>query len=503
MAWFQKKKNKPKDETVEKIRDYLKSDVRTGAVMLTGDWGGGKSFFIEHILQRKIWPCNFFTVSLFGVNSQEQFDKKVKEVYSPGKSKFFTVAGALSFTVLVTILLNGFEALFRTLFAYDVPEFKSIFNLDIIGTAEVAGSLGKLIGAILGFIALIIFAHHILKKPKPKSLFIKNVFVFDDFERASLDMKMVMGLISNLIDEGIKVIIVANENEISNDKKEDYGKFKEKIVFMTINYIADKRSVISAIVEETAEECRKLNILIYNLYFLCFMLAFCGATILLVYGFISKDITNTILGMSAVIAEAALREYFAKKGITIEKYAVAAAVVGGIMIGVLAGYAFGAAGIRPGEMGLLAAAEFVLIPFIFIKTHVSNLANTKYSLFLLSVTDPQIFESCNNFRLLKRIIALFKPIWKVLDGRGRGEQSFVNKEDSDEFNAFLLEYFISIAVKMQHDENKQDGSKPFHSYIMSNSFRSSVSENDSLKRDILRVKGMYDEKYSSKHEQVA
>ena len=56
-------------KTIDELVYYCNEPDPVGALMLTGEWGCGKTFLIEHELKEKLKDTHIFVcVSLFGLN---------------------------------------------------------------------------------------------------------------------------------------------------------------------------------------------------------------------------------------------------------------------------------------------------------------------------------------------------------------------------------------------------------------------------------------------------
>ena len=179
-------------EIIEVVKEYLNSNIYNYAVMIDGEWGSGKTYFIKNILMEKIEQDTISNssnnekikriiyISLYGVNSTDDISNSIylsiinESVDSNEKNK-----KARSFVnenrVARVISRIGIDFLKNK-----GVDYKQC--LDIIGEA----------------------------------FYINNyVFVFDDLERCNCDINEVLGYINNLVEhDGIKVILVANESEI-------------------------------------------------------------------------------------------------------------------------------------------------------------------------------------------------------------------------------------------------------------------------------------------------
>ncbi|EGK8129956.1 hypothetical protein IO384_001663, partial [Campylobacter lari] len=86
----------------------------------------------------------------------------------------------------------------------------------------------------------------------------ENIIVcLDDLERKSdkLDIKDILGLVNKLKEEKCKVVLISNEDEISNKEKdkEIFNTYKEKCIDLNI-YIRSKEKVVLQILEEKNPE---------------------------------------------------------------------------------------------------------------------------------------------------------------------------------------------------------------------------------------------------------
>ncbi len=177
----------------ETVKQYLIIETNH-ALMITGEWGIGKTYYYINILEGII--RNTFTidnasqkyrpilVSLFGENSIESIQAKVLiTLFSFGNNKKVKVT-----LELVKLLAKGFMA------------------------AKGLGSSTKLIDEI-----------EVSAKKVSKDLIdYKNIVIcFDDLDRVSpkLDIQEFIGFVNTLVEhEGVKVLILANENQIDKDK---------------------------------------------------------------------------------------------------------------------------------------------------------------------------------------------------------------------------------------------------------------------------------------------
>ena len=225
------------------IKNYLENDKSQRAIMLTAPWGSGKSFYIKNNLCAFLHEngLNYAIVSLYGIQSLKEINKELfLEIKLQKTRKKCKWIGAWGRT-----LLSGTAVVGKTL-------LKSLANVDIDFN---------------------------IKEPNHEKIYqsvnLKDrLIIFEDLERASIDIVEFLGYVNNLVEQdGVKVLLVANENEIikydtisTNSEKEevltekskDYLRIKEKTICDTMNFSSDYYESIKSIVERFDNKYFKL-----------------------------------------------------------------------------------------------------------------------------------------------------------------------------------------------------------------------------------------------------
>ena len=212
------------------IKDYLTAIDTDYAIMINGEWGSGKSYYIKH-----------------------GFDSLVKSILVPTKDneekgRRWFVRKKACYYKPAYISLYGVSSVED----FEVRVFYGINSWANNGFIRVGGLLGSKIGEYVGVSSG-------KKDAKTITYISKNrVLVFDDLERICDDkipVKEVLGLINSYVEHShFKVVIVCNENNYESDKtlgdvKNDYRTYKEKSVRYTHTIKAD----ISKMVVEFAK----------------------------------------------------------------------------------------------------------------------------------------------------------------------------------------------------------------------------------------------------------
>lgn len=217
------------------IENYL--DYYTGlkiapefAVLLRGDWGSGKTWFIEYYLKRKP-DLKHLYVSLNGISSfQEIEDSFFQQLHPVLASKGMKLAGKI---------LKGIV--------------KASIKVDLDNDDKSDGNL-------------LVQAPDINLPEYLKNLDDKTL-IFDDLERCAISIPVILGYINQFVEiNGLKVIILGNENEIIRREEEDedeesqkYRLIKEKIIGKSFNINSVLNQALHSFVEQlTSQNTKKL-----------------------------------------------------------------------------------------------------------------------------------------------------------------------------------------------------------------------------------------------------
>lgn len=217
------------------ILDYINCNENTGALLLTGPWGCGKSYLMKQIAKdlNQEKAAAIAVISLFGLDSISAINKRVKDEYislklgTLGKSAR-KLSKKLAILVKDGLAVAGSAAPGVTGLAAASQGLSSALSYDLFGFFDVQSTIGN----------------NDSKR--------KFVIVFDDLERCDINSKKdILGAINNFVEnKQIKVIVIADEDKIDGD---DYREYKEKLISRTLCLTADYDSIIENISANYAE----------------------------------------------------------------------------------------------------------------------------------------------------------------------------------------------------------------------------------------------------------
>ncbi|WP_342643920.1 P-loop NTPase fold protein [Rhodoligotrophos ferricapiens] len=206
------------DEVREYLDYYLSSELETDfAVMINGPWGAGKTHFIKAYLEERedkarlvdpLYSVGHLYASLYGIRSTSEItDQFFAQAHPVMNSKAVRLIGTV-----MSRALNGFA------------------GTDVNSGAENKSLIKDMVLKLEG-----------------------RVLIFDDLERCAMPLVEAMGFINSFVEhDGLKVIVVANENDIPPDQRIDYARKKEKLIGKTLRVASDPHTVLDSF-------CKKLT----------------------------------------------------------------------------------------------------------------------------------------------------------------------------------------------------------------------------------------------------
>lgn len=216
------------EQLTRSVIDYLTLSEVNQALLITGEWGVGKTYYVMNSLKERI----------------EKLQNPVsKEGYE-----------------FVYVSLNGLsrvEDIYGRILASKLPKFDNKFG-------RIGVNLGLLLGKRVGFdFEEIVQTKDLLK-------FSNVVLCLDDLERISpsLGVEEVLGFINTEFTEinRLKTIILANEEEIRDSNDDDkstdkrrYELIKEKTIYRTLHFIQDEKLIDKNFIRRRLEFCKKSN----------------------------------------------------------------------------------------------------------------------------------------------------------------------------------------------------------------------------------------------------
>lgn len=183
------------------------------AVLLTGLWGSGKTWFIKDFIANHLLKSErVLYLSLYGVQSFDDIESELFRLLHP-------VLGSKPARILHRLLRGA---------------LKTSINFDLDGDEKSDGSVSGGIPTE--------------KMLERVSLDPSKILVFDDLERCSIPTEDLLGYVNQFIEHGgIKAILIANEVELLKQTKEtdtSYARIKEKLIGRTFEILPEVESAL-------------------------------------------------------------------------------------------------------------------------------------------------------------------------------------------------------------------------------------------------------------------
>lgn len=173
-------------EIIEVVKEYIDNAIYNYAVMIDGEWGSGKTFFVKNNL----------------VNAIEAYENEKVErnyLYKPRKVLYISLYGISSTEEISNEI---YMSLYKSIGSNDVSEVRyGVKVVTDIAKTRWDANYDEFINNFSNFEGYI--------------------FILDDLERCNCHINEIFGYINDLVEnQGLKTIIVSNQKEI--------GKFQEE-----------------------------------------------------------------------------------------------------------------------------------------------------------------------------------------------------------------------------------------------------------------------------------
>lgn len=211
------------EKIINVVKDYLTRETNN-ALLITGQWGVGKTYFFNNTLSEKIKEINIkgktnsnytpIRVSLFGVTNIDDIGRRIFTELFPRLEKGTKIGKGIAKLLLSIPITKAF-------IPEKIPELISEFEADNETKNNMINSMTNRI-----------------------------VICFDDLERASTDFPIenLIGYINNLTENyDLKALIIGNTDKIES---ETFKKIKEKLIGVEIEFDNDIKLVFDNIVKK-------------------------------------------------------------------------------------------------------------------------------------------------------------------------------------------------------------------------------------------------------------
>ncbi|WP_435353389.1 P-loop NTPase fold protein [Emticicia sp. SJ17W-69] len=223
----------------EAILNYIEQANTDYAVLLTGKWGSGKTYYLNNILKEKIEAKNFkmIVISLYGVSTIKEVSTMIFAERSPKLAGIIKYGGPIV------------KSFFKSIDIADYLKF-GIDEIDGNKDTNVSINQEKVVDETSSWLG-----RFTSKKQENGDVKEENIILcFDDLERKNdvLTNKEIIGYINNFAEKGTKVIVLADEDKIESN--EEFKKLKEKTFGLSLEFEQKQEDTIKEIIKRGFEE---------------------------------------------------------------------------------------------------------------------------------------------------------------------------------------------------------------------------------------------------------
>ncbi len=228
---------------IEYLDFYISTNKPQFAVMLTGKWGSGKTYFIKQLVE--VWESKKTKtakdeiilkpvyISLYGASSPADINQRIKEILNP-----------LLYSKGMKITKNIISGLIKT---------AAHINIDINSDGTPDGKVSFDISS-LG-----------LLKDDNSKVKGNKILIFDDLERCKIDTVDLFGYFNEFVEHShCKVILLCDESKLNLGKKKldlSYKDFKEKLIGQTFAITANVDDAINSFLKIVTNPSRESELL--------------------------------------------------------------------------------------------------------------------------------------------------------------------------------------------------------------------------------------------------
>ncbi|WP_312199823.1 P-loop NTPase fold protein [Anaerospora hongkongensis] len=210
----------------ETLIDFIGVSFSDYALLITGSWGSGKTYFWKNTLEsavreRRLTPVY---VSLNGIETADELYSRVTAMYLTSVGQAYGLKESKR---------KRLAAVLEKMKNLKSISLKSLFEEPLFEKVELpVGIIMQAIQSTLSYEGMVI--------------------CFDDLERAKNGVKTAWPLISDIIENKKgKIVIIADETRIKPE--ENYNEIKEKVIGKTVTFSPDLKSVLESLLNNYQE----------------------------------------------------------------------------------------------------------------------------------------------------------------------------------------------------------------------------------------------------------
>ena len=229
-------------EITRYIKHYIEKDKTKSAIMLSGDWGTGKSHYIQHELIPELQKENTVhcvTVSLYGLKTVNEISKSI---YLELRAKALQYKGEAVATgkMVGKTVVKGITSFFGIDLSVSEEDMQQIYeSIDLSGKLIILEDIER---SQIGILELLGYVNNLVEQDGVKLLLVANeneIIKYEPIKPASPEQKKPTGLLGAL---------APSQERVYTDKTKEYLAVKEKTVGDTLQFEGDFNAAVRQII---------------------------------------------------------------------------------------------------------------------------------------------------------------------------------------------------------------------------------------------------------------
>ena len=229
-------------ELTRYIKHYIEKDKTKSAIMLSGDWGTGKSHYIQHELipeLQKEGSVHCVTVSLYGLKTVNEISKSI---YLELRAKALQDKGEAAATgkMVGKTVVKGITSFFGIDLSVSEEDMQQIYeSIDLSGKLIILEDIER---SQIGILELLGYVNNLVEQDGVKLLLVANeneIIKYEPIKPASPEQKKPTGLLGAL---------APSQERVYTDKTKEYLAVKEKTVGDTLQFEGNFNAAVQQII---------------------------------------------------------------------------------------------------------------------------------------------------------------------------------------------------------------------------------------------------------------
>lgn len=228
--------------TLQELIRYCSEDHHLGVLLLTGEWGCGKTYLIDEDLSEALSETHFIVrVSLLGLDSISELNNAVRKQWLQTCTPFL---GKLK---------------------QERERLKSRSSL-LSAIANVLSAINPVKSSIASAIVSVDPLEYLPLEPLVEDLHDgaakkRVILVFDDLNRSKMDLNSLVGTITEYCEnKGFATIVIAEDEFLGSAMEADpavYKMLKDKTIARVVRYVPDFQGIIRRIITQNVWQSRE------------------------------------------------------------------------------------------------------------------------------------------------------------------------------------------------------------------------------------------------------